>query len=68
MPRASKSRVIVEAELTGDNAWSELEAAAGKVNSILEAEEWILNNIGNRRLRAVRISGIFERKSVITKR
>lgn len=65
MPRASRSRVQVEIEAE-PGKWALYKAGFGRIP---EAELWISENIPEGfRMRAVRISGVFEKKTHITKR
>ncbi len=65
MSRAAKSKIVVEAE-GDDGIWSCLKDGFDKVP---EAEKWIRENIGfGDSLRVVKISGIFTKKMLISKR
>ena len=65
MARAFKSRILVEKMFSG-NQWKLLREGFTTVKA---AEEWIADSIEDADiLRIVRVSGVFEKKTIITKR
>ena len=66
MPRAVKSRVIVEEMVPPGISWS---MVRGGFKSIPEAEAWVRDNIADEKVyRVIRISGVFNAKRTVIKR
>lgn len=68
MPRAARSKVIVEIAIQEDEfvSWANYKSGFTRIP---EAEQWVRDNIKNGiTLRVTKISGVFRKEASITKR